>query len=70
MAKRTKLEQPSRPARTMKPVYRVIDPNGTIPVAKPSSNIQLTPIVMPVSFVPYSTQSQPILTEEDYDYDY
>lgn len=55
--------------RVMKPVYRIINPTGTVPVAKPASNIQLTPIVQPVAMVPYSTQNQPILTDdEDYGY--
>lgn len=70
MAKKSKkfTEQPKR-KKVMKPVYRIVNPTGTVPVAKPSSNIQLTPIVQPVSFIPYSTQSQPILTDdEDYDY--
>ena len=67
MAKK-KIVEPIR-KRTIKPVYRIINPTGTVPVAKPSSNIQLTPIVQPVAMVPYSTQNQPILTDdEDYGY--
>lgn len=45
-------------------------PSG-IPIAKPASNIQLTPVVQPVAFVPYSTGSQPLLVMDEYDeYDY
>lgn len=51
--------------RTPKLSYRVIDPTGVIPVARPSSNIQLIPIVQPASFVPYSTQAQSQYTEEE-----
>ncbi len=65
MAKKNK--QVSAPRRVMKPVYRMVNPMGAVPVAKPASNIQLTPIVQPVSFVPYSTQAQPIMTYEEYD---
>jgi len=36
-------------------------PNSApVPVATPASFVQLTPIVSPVSFVPYSTQNQPL----------
>ncbi|MFW5780117.1 MAG: hypothetical protein ACOCWI_01515 [Bacillota bacterium] len=42
-------------------------PSG-VPIAKPASNIQLTPIVQPVAFVPYSTESQPLLVmDEEYE---
>ena len=69
MAKKSKRYTQPQPKRELRPVYRVINPTGAIPVARPASNIQLTPIVQPVSFIPYSTQSQPLLTDdEDYDY--
>lgn len=68
MAKKSRnIEQPSR--KGLRATYRVINPNGAIPVARPASNIQLTPIVMPVSFIPYSSHAQPLLTDdEEYDY--
>lgn len=71
MSKKSKFEQAQNipQPRRMTASYRIVNPNGAIPVAKPSSNIQLTPIVQPVSFVPYSTQGQPMLTVDD-DYDY
>lgn len=70
MARKSKNQEYEKPRRkVMKPVYRIINKTGTVPVAKPASNIQLTPIVQPVSFVPYSTQGQPIYTD-DQDYDY
>ncbi|MDD4316402.1 MAG: hypothetical protein PHC84_04515 [Clostridia bacterium] len=71
MSKKSRIEEEIQPqARPMmRASYRIVNPMGAIPVARPSSNIQLTPIVQPVSFVPYSTQGQPILTvDEDYDY--
>ena len=37
------------------------------PIAKPASNIQLTPIVQPIAFVPYSTSRQPLLVMDDYE---
>ncbi len=65
--KSDRYDQPTS-RRKLRPVYRVIDPTGVIPVARPASNIQLTPIIQPVSFVPYSTQAQPLYTEdEEYD---
>jgi hypothetical protein len=68
MSKKSKMEQVQPPRRTMTASYRIISPTGAIPVARPSSNIQLTPIVQPVSFVPYSTQGQPMLTLDDENY--
>lgn len=35
---------------------------GPIPIMPVASNVQLTPIVQPVAFVPYNTQKQPLLT--------
>lgn len=34
---------------------------GPVPVEPVATNIQLTPIVQPLAFVPYSTQKQPLL---------
>lgn len=63
-----KIEQERIPQR------RPIDPEiiyakvpGGVPIARPASNIQLTPIVQPVAFVPYSTSSQPLLVMDEYD---
>ena len=39
-------------------------PSG-IPIAQPASNIQLTPIVQPVAFVPYSTSRQPLVVMDE-----
>ncbi|MDD3946470.1 MAG: hypothetical protein PHI19_01370 [Clostridia bacterium] len=36
-----------------------------VPVATPSSVVQLTPIVSPVSFVPYATQNQALYQYDD-----
>lgn len=36
-----------------------------VPVATPSSMVQLTPIVSPVSFVPYATQNQALYQYDD-----
>lgn len=47
--------------------YAIINATGTVPIARPASNIQLTPVVQPIAMIPYSTQSQPILVDdEDY----
>lgn len=70
MLRKSRIEEDRpQPRKVMRAVYQIINPTGTIPVARPASNIQLTPIVQPVSFVPYSTQAQPMLTD-DTDYDY
>lgn len=39
--------------------------SGPVPVARPSDNIQLTPIVQPIPLVPYSTQLQPLAMYDD-----
>lgn len=50
----------------MKVGYTIVNPTGRpVAVAKPSSQIQLTPIVQPIAMVPYSTQQQPILSDMD-----
>lgn len=38
-----------------------------VPIAKPAEIVQLTPIVSPVAYVPYSTQNQPLYTYTDDD---
>ncbi|MCL2630302.1 MAG: hypothetical protein FWD49_02105 [Firmicutes bacterium] len=40
---------------------------GPVPIATPHANVQLTPIISPVAFVPYSTQNQPLYTFDDED---
>ena len=39
--------------------------SAPVPVATPSSVVQLTPIVSPVSFVPYATQNQALYQYDD-----
>ncbi|MFA5450102.1 MAG: hypothetical protein WC292_06680 [Clostridia bacterium] len=42
--------------------------SAPVPIATPSSIVQLTPIVSPVSFVPYATQNQGLYQyDEDQD---
>ena len=38
---------------------------GVVPVAKPADFIQLTPVVQPISLIPYSTQEQPMAEFDD-----
>lgn len=38
---------------------------GPVPVAPVAKNVQLTPIVQPLAFVPYSTQEQPLFMFDD-----
>lgn len=70
MSKKNKknIMQPEAPAR--RPVGPQIIygrvPSG-IAVARPAANIQLTPIVQPIAFVPYSTGGQPLLVMDEYD---
>lgn len=70
MSKRKKSIERVRTRRTSSPeiIYAKV-PSG-VPIAKPASNIQLTPIVQPVAFVPYSTSSQPLLVMDEYQEDY
>lgn len=50
--------------------WRKINNRGVVPVASPSDFIQLTPIVQPISLVPYSSQLQPLaIFDEMDDYD-
>lgn len=39
--------------------------SAPVPIATPSSFVQLTPIVSPVSFVPYATQNQALYQYDD-----
>ncbi len=68
--KRNSQREQSPRRRTTSPeiIYAKV-PSG-VPIAKPASNIQLTPIVQPVAFVPYSTSNQPLLVMDEYEDDY
>ncbi|MDR1905908.1 MAG: hypothetical protein LBQ27_03195 [Clostridiales bacterium] len=52
-----------------KPVRRIIyghsPVNQPMPVEKPSDRIQLTPIIQPISMVPYGTMNQPLFQYEN-----
>ncbi len=51
-------------ANRIKVGYTIVNPRGIpIAVAKPSFNIQMTPIVQPIAMVPYSSQQQPLLSD-------
>lgn len=57
--------QPEQPpqmsvdAALLKPV-----PGGLQPIIAPKGQVQLNPVVVPVAFVPYSTQNQPLFQSE------
>ncbi|MGI6214160.1 MAG: hypothetical protein ACOYIQ_06420 [Christensenellales bacterium] len=55
------IKAPVRPSVS----FRVMNNCGPVPIAKPADFIQLTPIVQPIAFVPYSTQAQPLATFDD-----
>lgn len=71
-----KLAPAANPAPDYEPVvkrptvsFRVMNNCAPVPVAKPADFIQLTPIVQPLSIVPYSTQLQPLAQfDEDDEY--
>ncbi len=46
--------------RKVKAIYGKV--SGITPVAKPSNFVQLTPIVAPITIVPYMSQEQPVFT--------
>lgn len=51
--------------------FTMVNPKGIpVPAAKPSSIIQLSPIVQPIAMTPYSTQQQPLATASDIDDDF
>lgn len=67
--------QPEQEPRRIRVGYTMVNPLGRpMPAARPASQIQLTPIVQPITMVPYSSQQQPVLsdmdeeTDEDYDF--
>lgn len=51
-------------------------PGNQVPIHSPSGPMQLTPIIQPIAFVPYTTQEQPlymyddVATEGEYEDDY
>lgn len=45
--------------------FKVMNNCGVVPVAKPADFIQLTPVVQPISLIPYSTQEQPMAEFDD-----
>jgi hypothetical protein len=58
-----------KPVRRM--IYGFAPVNQPMPVEKPSDRIQLTPIVQPISMVPYGTMNQPLfqyVNEDDKQY--
>ncbi len=57
-------QRAERPRR-VKTVYAKV--GGLTPVAKPSDFVQLTPIVTPISIVPYLSQEQAVFTYSDAD---
>jgi hypothetical protein len=68
MSKKNKKNIEPAPAPARRPVGPQIIYGrvpGTVPVARPASNIQLTPIVQPIAFVPYGTGAQPLLVMDD-----
>jgi hypothetical protein len=69
-AQKQEVRRSARPRVT----FKVMNNCGVVPVAKPADFIQLTPVVQPLSLVPYSTQEQPLaeFDEDDgyYDDDY
>ena len=42
-----------------------VEEKETTPVAQPDKAVQLTPIIQPIAFVPYSTQDQELFVEEE-----
>lgn len=50
--------------RPVKVVYGKVQ-DGMIPAARPSQHVQLTPIVAPVTIVPYMSQEAPLVVYAD-----
>lgn len=70
MSKKVKKEENfGRPVQPMtfrpRVTFKVMNNCGVVPVAKPADFIQLTPVVQPISLIPYSTQEQPMAEFED-----
>ncbi|NCA92741.1 hypothetical protein EOM82_05760 [bacterium] len=59
-----RLEKQRRSSGRIKVGFTIVNPLGIpMAVAKPSFNIQMTPIVQPIAMVPYSSQQQPLLSD-------
>jgi hypothetical protein len=65
-------QAPQMPARSApqpqgfaQPFYGQLPNAMPIPIPAPHMHTQLAPIVIPIAFVPYSTQNQPLFTFED-----
>ncbi len=52
--------------RPVKIVYSKVQ-DGIIPAARPSQHVQLTPVVAPVTIVPYMSQDAPLVVYADDD---
>lgn len=50
--------------RPVKVVYSKVQ-DGIIPAARPSQHVQLTPVVAPVTIVPYMSQEAPLVVYAD-----
>ena len=62
MAKKSKKQQPLVEEVAAEEVQ---EKKPEQPVAKPNKVVQLTPIIQPIAFVPYSTQEQELYMEEE-----
>lgn len=70
-------EQPIGRKAPQASMQLVTSDGGAVPIKKVNPKVQMTPIVQPVAFVPYSTQKEPLYTstgeraevETDYDVD-
>ncbi len=59
-----RLQKDRRTSGRIKVGFTIVNPRGIpMAVAKPSFNIQMTPIVQPIAMVPYSSQQQPLLSD-------
>ena len=57
--------QASPPQGYVQPFYGTLPNAMPVPIPAPHTHVQLAPIVVPIAFVPYSTQNQPLFTFED-----
>lgn len=69
--KQEELNSQQQVNRRIRVGFTMVNPKGIpVPAAKPSSIIQLSPIVQPIAMTPYSTQQQPLATASDIDEDF
>lgn len=69
MGNKNNREEPVYRPKRIRVGFTVVNPTGKpVPVAKASSQIQLTPIVQPVSMVPLGDGRAPAETDEDDDF--